>query len=106
MKGESAIFYTYNKYGSKKVRVVKTVNVLYVKEHNNKIPIKSDPNSVTIAIKDGKISQERYFDGKGLPYLDIDYTNHGNSKHHPNVPHEHERKEDENGNRQRQEEDK
>ena len=30
-----------------------------------------------------------YYDAKGNAYLDIDYSNHGNAKLHPNVPHEH-----------------
>ena len=47
------------------------------------------PNLVTIIKKNGIIESERYYDEQGNPYLDIDYTNHGNSKAHPIVPHEH-----------------
>jgi hypothetical protein len=32
---------------------------------------------------------ERYYNQEGMAYLDIDYTDHGNPKMHPNVPHEH-----------------
>lgn len=36
-----------------------------------------------------KLSTERYYGSDGKPYLDIDYSNHGNAKMHPHVPHEH-----------------
>ena len=32
---------------------------------------------------------ERHYDSNGNAYLDIDYSDHGNSKNHPIVPHEH-----------------
>lgn len=56
---------------------------------NKKMPIKSEPNSVTKKYSNGKLLTERYYDENGNPYLDIDYTNHGNPKTHPNVPHKH-----------------
>lgn len=37
----------------------------------------------------GNLNSERYYDDDGKAYLDIDYTNHGNPKTHPKVPHEH-----------------
>ena len=37
----------------------------------------------------GKKIQERYYDENGIAKMDIDYTNHGNPKRHPNVPHRH-----------------
>ncbi|MFG0234844.1 hypothetical protein [Brevibacillus porteri] len=40
-------------------------------------------------IKDGELYQRRYYDGDGKAEMDIDYTNHGNPKTHPNVPHRH-----------------
>lgn len=36
-----------------------------------------------------KKNSERYDEKDRKPYIDIDYTNHGNSKLHPHVPHEH-----------------
>lgn len=46
-------------------------------------------NSVVKNYKDGSVNSERYFDDEGKPYLDIDYSDHGNPKMHPYVPHEH-----------------
>ncbi|KAA0944242.1 hypothetical protein FQ087_19170 [Sporosarcina sp. ANT_H38] len=37
----------------------------------------------------GKVLQRRYYDKNGNADLDIDYTNHGNPKAHPKVPHRH-----------------
>jgi len=36
-----------------------------------------------------KESLRRFFDNKGNVTKDIDFTNHGNPKNHPDVPHEH-----------------
>ena len=46
-------------------------------------------NSVTQSYIGGKLIQERYYDSDGRAYLDIDYSNHGNPRTHPNVPHQH-----------------
>ncbi len=52
--------------------------------------IKDIPNSVGQKYNEkGSIISERYYNNNGDAYLDIDYTNHGNSKTHPNVPHQH-----------------
>ena len=56
---------------------------------SHSMPQTGTPNSVTKNYKDGKLSTERYYGGDGKPYLDIDYSNHGNAKMHPHVPHEH-----------------
>ena len=37
----------------------------------------------------GKVITRRYYDKNGNADLDIDYTNHGNPKTHPKVPHRH-----------------
>ena len=49
----------------------------------------STPNSVSQKIKNGRITTGRYYDPKGKAYLDIDYTNHGDSATHSTVPHQH-----------------
>ncbi|AHI55911.1 hypothetical protein ACP0AK_01605 [Listeria ivanovii] len=36
-----------------------------------------------------KVKQRRYYDKNGKAQMDIDYTNHGNAKAHPKVPHRH-----------------
>ena len=89
MKGNIEIFYsTYNKAGSKDVGIVISINVIK-KEGHIKLPMKSAPNSVAILKENEKTIQERYYNNKGEPYLDIDYTNHGNKNTHNIVPHQH-----------------
>lgn len=39
--------------------------------------------------RSGKKIRDRYYDKKGRAKKDIDYTDHGNPKDHPKVPHEH-----------------
>ena len=76
----------HNSAGSKSVGQVDCCNTTT----DSKLPKTSDPNSVTQRYdKDGKLITERYYDNQGNPYLDIDYTDHGNAKQHPIVPHEH-----------------
>lgn len=54
------------------------------------LPIRGEPNSVTQKQdKEGNVIAERYYDENGYVYLDIDYTDHGNPKNHPVVPHQH-----------------
>ena len=57
--------------------------------NSHSMPQTGTPNSATKNYKDGKLSTERYYGSDGKPYLDIDYSNHGNAKMHPHVPHEH-----------------
>lgn len=88
----------YNKAGSSSVGKVTSVV-----EFNDLHSMSSHgtPNSVSKNYKNGKLNSERYYDKNGDAYLDIDYTNHGNSKLHPNVPHEHSIHFDKNGNMHR-----
>lgn len=39
--------------------------------------------------KDGKLNTRRYYKKDGKAEVDIHYTNHGNAKKHPKVPHRH-----------------
>jgi hypothetical protein len=90
MKGNSEHFDGYNRAGSKDVGVVTGTFDLNVPDGEQpKVPTEGTPNSVTIVRKNGKIIQERYYDGNGQAALDIDYTDHGNPKTHPVVPHQH-----------------
>lgn len=57
--------------------------------NNNNLPLKSKPNSKKTLYKNGKKIRDRYYDERGYAEKDIDYTNHGNPKEHPKVPHEH-----------------
>lgn len=77
----------YNRAGSLDVETVNQVN----KTTSHGITIKGHPNSVNQKHdKRGSLISERYYNDSGYAYLDIDYTNHGNPKTHPEVPHQHE----------------
>jgi RHS repeat-associated protein len=53
-------------------------------------PMKGEPNSsIDILDKNGNIKTRRWFGPDGNQIRDIDYTNHGNPKTHPEWPHEH-----------------
>lgn len=53
------------------------------------LPTTGDEYSSKDQVKDGKVIQRRYYGKSGKPEVDIDYTNHGNAKLHPKVPHRH-----------------
>ena len=76
----------YNSAGSSSVGQVDSVTTV---SNAHSMPQAGEPNSVTKNYKNGKLSTERYYGSDGKPYLDIDYSNHGNAKMHPHVPHEH-----------------
>ena len=46
-------------------------------------------SSVDIVDAYGKIKTRRWYDSEGKAYRDVDMSNHGNSKEHSEVPHEH-----------------
>ena len=77
---------TYNSAGSSEVGTVSSGKIVGMGE---KVPTTSTPNSVVQKRNGDKIIVERYYNEKGEPYLDIDYTDHGNPKRHPIVPHKH-----------------
>jgi hypothetical protein len=57
---------------------------------NSKIPTTHTPNSIIRRVdNDGKLISERIFGPDGRVVKDIHYTDHGNPKQHPKVPHEH-----------------
>ena len=76
----------YNTAGSSEVGKVVTRHPFKTGE---KMPDTSEPNSVAQKKDGDKLLTERYYNEKGEPYLDIDYTDHGNPKTHPIVPHKH-----------------
>ncbi len=58
-----------------------------------------EPNSsVDIYNRKGELSTRRWYDKNGRVYRDVDMTNHGNPKNHPEYPHEHLWKFDDDGN--------
>lgn len=84
----------YNTAGSSSVGKVDSVSIV-ADVHG--LPDEGIANSVIKRYKDGKLKQERYYGDDGKPYLDIDYSDHGNSKLHPYVPHQHKITYDDNG---------
>ena len=76
----------YNSAGSSSVGEVDSITTI---SNAHSMPKSSTPNSVTKNYKNGKLNTERYYGKDGKPYLDIDYSDHGNSKMHPHVPHVH-----------------
>lgn len=83
MKGSCCAF---NNAASKSVKAVDSISQVY---NVRSMPERGDANSVVQNYRNGNLSTERYFNEDGLPYLDIDYSDHGNPKMHPIVPHEH-----------------
>ena len=71
----------------------KEIDITPSKNHttSNKNPgYKGEPNSsLDILDKDGNIVTRRWFDENGHAIRDVDMTNHGNPKQHPEWPHEH-----------------
>ncbi len=84
----------YNRIGSKSVG---NVDSLIVTSDIHSVPKEGTKNSVSKNYVNGKLDSERYYGKDGKAYLDIDYSDHGNPKTHPIVPHEHDIWFDENG---------
>ncbi len=76
----------YNTAGSGNVGKVESIHITSNQHSKERV---STPNSVIKNYMNGKLNNERYYGKDGKAYLDIDYTNHGNPKTHPHVPHEH-----------------
>lgn len=52
--------------------------------------LEGTPNSsIDIVDSAGNIKTRRWFDSDGMQMRDVDFTNHGNAKLHPEWPHEH-----------------
>ena len=75
----------YNIARSSNVRSVTTINNI---GESHSLPIRSIPNSVSQKMRNGKLYEERFYNSKGEPYLDIDYSNHNSPSKHTN-PHQH-----------------
>ena len=76
----------YNTAESVDVGIVTTI----VKNKDHSTPIKGTPYSVNQKYDEkGNQISERYSDANDNAYLDIDYSNHDNSKLHPIAPHQH-----------------
>lgn len=81
-----AAYFTARAYGKAKKNGTKT------KDHSTTssgLSRHGDSYSSKDRVKNGKVIQRRYYDKNGNADMDIDYTNHGNPKKHPKVPHRH-----------------
>lgn len=83
MKGNGILF---NTAGSSSIQQVDSQQSVF---DVHSLPMNGTKNSVTKSYRDGKLEQERYYGENGKAYLDIDYSDHGNPKVHPVVPHQH-----------------
>lgn len=61
----------------------------HTRGESRKVPFEHIPNSVYDKVENGKVVQRRYYGKTGKPRLDIDMTDHGNSKEHTTIPHYH-----------------
>ena len=52
-------------------------------------PEGTSDSSVDILDENGNVVTRRWYDSQGKAYIDVDMTNHGNPKTHPEYPHEH-----------------
>lgn len=70
--------------------VINVDKISYSKSSKGNSKIKGKPNSVVALIgKSERIETYRIFDARGRAAIDIDITDHGNSKFHQIVPHVH-----------------
>lgn len=83
-----------NSAGSSAVGNVDSVSIV---ADAHSLSTEGTANSVTKSYKEGKLDRECYYGDYRKIYLDIDYSNHGNSKMHPKVPHQHKITYDDNG---------
>ena len=88
--------FNFGNKGARKQRVTSNTGNTYdttpSKNHSTttSTSLKGKPNSsVDIVDKNGNIVTRRWFDSNGNQFRDVDFTNHGNPKTHPEWPHEH-----------------
>ncbi|WP_332692980.1 hypothetical protein [Halalkalibacter lacteus] len=80
-------YFTEKAYQDAKKDGKKTAN--HSTSTSRSLPTTGKAHSSKDKIKDGKVEQRRYYDKNGKADVDIDYTDHGNPKLHPKVPHRH-----------------
>ncbi|GGC87552.1 hypothetical protein [Enterococcus wangshanyuanii] len=74
-----------------------TPSKAHTKVNKNPGPFGKPNSSVDILDSKGELTTRRFYDGTGKAVRDVDMTNHGNPKRHPEYPHEHKWKYDSNG---------
>ncbi len=82
--------------GGKKTITSTLGNEIDVTPSSNHTSVNKNPGpfgeantSVDILDADGSIKTRRWYDSNGKAYRDVDMSDHGNPKEHPEVPHEH-----------------
>lgn len=73
-----------NKYNNKKAKKHGEAD-----SHDKDLEHGEPNSSIDIKNKKGEVIRRRWYDSDGNAERDIDYTNHGHPKNHPEVPHEH-----------------
>lgn len=63
-------------YNIAKSSSVRSVSVINSVGESHSLPARSVPNSVSQKTRNGKLYEERFYNSKGEPYLDIDYSYH------------------------------
>lgn len=66
-----------------------TPSLKYTSVNKNPGPYGEVNTSVDILDAEGNIKTRRWYDSEGKAYRDVDMSDHGNPKEHPEVPHEH-----------------
>ncbi|WP_208970483.1 T7SS effector LXG polymorphic toxin [Listeria valentina] len=66
-----------------------TPSKVHSKVSNNPGPFGKPNSSIDILNAQGETTTRRFYDRTGKAIRDVDFTNHGNSKMHPEFPHEH-----------------
>ncbi|WP_339099576.1 T7SS effector LXG polymorphic toxin [Enterococcus sp. DIV0849a] len=74
-----------------------TPSKAHTKVNKNPGPFGEPNSSVDILDSKGELTTRRFYDDTGKAVRDVDMTNHGNPKQHPEYPHEHKWKYDPNG---------
>ena len=66
-----------------------TPSLKHTSVNKNPGPYGKVNTSVDILDAEGNIKTRRWYDSEGKAYRDVDMSDHGNPKEHPEVPHEH-----------------
>lgn len=96
LKREKEILERIKKANSKKTVTSSLGNEIDITPRDNHTTVNKNPgpfgnpdSSVDILDSKGNLTTRRYYDKDGRAARDVDMTNHGNAKKHPEYPHEH-----------------
>ncbi|BBB90445.1 hemagglutinin repeat-containing protein [Methylomusa anaerophila] len=90
LAGSAVYEWAYNKYDNYMFNKTYPPANDHTTSTDHKVPDEGTPNSSYDKVDgDGNVITRRYYDEFGRPLKDVDFTDHGNPKQHPKVPHEH-----------------